>query len=249
MVNIFFMDHTAKKNNIDTNKPGDFIEPVFYLGLNKNRKLPTGINPVHAFNCFEYMLKQNPNNLSLHLQRIQHSMSEKNRDELFAATCDLFIILGPLGFPLRKRLFIYCKKALNQNQSEILSSHLGETYLTSSFAALPDNCFFKKSPIELIELCDFSTPDSQDHEDVLHVAESYIENSQFDTALDYMLTQLEQNPENEELTVKLLSLYKALDYANEFQRAYNKFSNYSATSEYWNEMKQYFLNQGTTSEQ
>ena len=243
MVDMFFMDHAINKDSIDTNIIGDFIEPVFYFGLNKNRKLPAAINPVHAFNCFEYMLKQNPNNLSLHLQRIQHSMSEKNRDELFAATCDLFIILGPLGLPLRQRLFIYCKKALNQNQSEILSSHLGEIYLTSSFAALPDNCLFKKPPFELIEQCDYSTPDSQDHEDVLHVAESYIENSQFDSALDYMLTQLEQDPENEELTVKLLSLCKALDYANEFHSAYNKFSNHSATSKYWNDMKQYFSNQ------
>ena len=237
------MDHAINKDSIDTNIIGNFIEPVFYFGLNKSRKLPTGIHPVHAFNCFEYMLKQNPNNLSLHLQRIQHSMSEKNRDELFAATCDLFIILGPLGLPLRQRLFLYCKKALNQNQSEVLSSHLGEIYLTSRFAALPDNCFFKKSPVKLIELCDFSTPDSQDDEDVLHVAESYIENSQFDTALDYMQTQIEQDPENEELTVKLLSLYKALGYADKFQCAYNKFSNYSATSEYWNDMKQYFLKQ------
>ena len=245
MVDIFFMDHAAN-NNIDTNKPGDFIEPVFYLGLNKNRKLPTGINPVHAFNCFEYSLKQKPNDLSCHLQRIQHSMSEKNKDELFAAICDLFIILGPLGLPLRQRLFSYYNKALNQKQSEILSSHLGETYLTSGFVSLPDNCFFKKAPVELIELCNYTSADtvyqSQDNEDVLHVAESYIENSQFDTALNYMLTQLEQDPENQELTKKLLSIYKALDYANEFQSAYNKFSSYSATSEYWNELKQYFLN-------
>jgi hypothetical protein len=174
-------------------------------------------------------------------------MSEKNRDKLFAAICDLFIILGPLGLPLRQRLFIYCKKALNQKQTEILNSHLGETYLTSGFVSLPDNCFFKKTPVELIELCDYSSADiqyqSQDNEDVLHVAESYIENSQFETALNYMLTQLEQDPENKELTKKLLSIYKALDYANEFQGAYNKLSNYSATSEYWNDMKQYFLNQ------
>ena len=75
-----------------------------------------------------------------------------------------------------------------------------------------------------------------------------IENSQFDTALDYMLTQLGQDPENEKLTEKLLSIYKALDYTNKFQSAYNKFSNNLATSKYWNDMKQYFLNQGTVSE-
>jgi len=238
------MNLAVDTNTIDLS---NFIEPVFYFGLNKNRKLPVGINPVHAFNCFEYRLKQKPNDLSCHLQRIQLSLSTNNRDKLFAAICDLFITLGPLGLPLRQRLFIHFKKVLNQKQTEILSSHLNETYLTSGFASLPDNCFFKKSPIELIELCDFSSADtqheSQDKEDVLHVAESYIENSQFDTALNYMLTQLEQDPENQELTKKLLSIYKALDYANEFHSAYNKFSSYSATSEYWNEMKPYFVKQ------
>lgn len=247
MVDILFMDLTVDTNTIDTNNYCGVIEPIFYFGLNKKRKLPAYINPAHAFNCFEYRLKQKPNDLSCHLQRIQLSMAEKNRDKLFAAICDLFIILGPLGLPLRQRLFVYCKKALNQKQTEILNSHLGETYLTSDFASLPNNCFFKKTPVELIEPCNYSSTDtqyrSQDNEEVLHVAESYIENSQFDTALDYMLTQLEQNPENKELTKKLLSIYKALDYTNEFQSAYNKFSNHSATCKYWNDMKQYFLNQ------
>ena len=247
MVDMFFMSHAVDKNTIDTDKFSDAIEPVFYFGLNKNRKLPACINPVHAFNSFEYRLKQKPNDLSCHLQRMQHSMSEKNRDELFAAICDLFIILGPLGLPLRQRLFSYYNKALNQKQTEMLSSHLDETCLTSGFVSLPDKCFFKKSPVALIKLCDYTSADtlyqSQDNEDVLHVAESYIENSQFDTALNYMLTQLEQDPENQELTKKLLSIYKALDYANKFQSAYNKFSSYSATSKYWNEMKQYFVNQ------
>ena len=237
------MNHSVDNNNNDINKFSDLVEPIFYFGLKKSRKIPGYIKPERAFNCFEYSLKLNPNNLSCHLQRIQFSMSEKNRDELFAAICDLFIILGPLGLPLRQRLFAYCKNRLDQNQTEILSSFLVEKHLTSNTASLPDNCFFKKRPVELTALSDCSGPDSQEPEDVLHVAESYIENSQFDTALEYMLTHLEQNPENEELTVKLLGLYKALGYRDEFQRAYNKFSNHSATSQYWDDMKQYFLNQ------
>jgi hypothetical protein len=112
---------------------------------------------------------------------MDYTVNKKNIDtsklsDLFAAICDLFIILGPPGLPLRQRLFIYCKTALNKKQTEILSNHLGETYLTCGSSSLPDNCFFKKAPIELIELCDYSEPDLQDHEDVLHVVESYIEN-------------------------------------------------------------------------
>ncbi len=58
-----------------------------------------------------------------------------------------------------------------KKQTEILSNHLGETYLTSGSSSLPDNCFFKKAPFELIELCNYSEPDLQDHKDVLHVAD------------------------------------------------------------------------------
>jgi tetratricopeptide (TPR) repeat protein len=211
--------------------------------LNKSRNLPAGINPTHTLNSFEYTLKEKPSDLSCHLQRIQFSISEKDNEALFAAVCDLFIVLGPLGLPLRQRLFSYCRKLLDPKQTEIINSHLAEKHLTNDYASLPDNCFFKKIQLELIESHDCSPSDTQKAENILDIAESYIENSQFDTALEYMQSCLEQNPEDKTLTIKLLALYRALNYADKFQSAYKKFSNNVATSLYWNDAKQYFLNQ------
>jgi len=235
------MNPSVSKSDIDN--LNDFIEPGFYLGLNKDRKLPAGINPVHAFSSFEYRLKQNPKDLSCHLQRIQFSITDKNRDELFASICDLFIILGEQGQPLRQRLFSTCGKALDPRQAALIKTHLAEKYLSANFESLPDNCYFKKEAVKLVEQSEHSNSEEKSGEDILHIAESYIENSQFDTALEYMQQHLEQGPKNKALTLKLISLYKALNYADKFHSAYEKFSKNVATSLYWNDAKQHFLNQ------
>ena len=232
------MNHTACKS--DTEYLNDFIEPGFYLGLNKDRNLPAGIYPAHAFNSFEYRLKQNPKDLSCQLQRIQFSATDKNRSELFASICDLFIVLGEQGLPLRQRLFDTCNKALDQQQVAILETHLTEKHLSEDCDALPDNCYFKKESVSVVELTERVINGTEGSEDILHIAESYIENSQFDTALEYMQEHLEQIPENKALTLKLISLYKALNCADKFHSAYKKFSNNVATSLYWNDAKQHF---------
>jgi len=238
------MNHTAF-NSSDTSQFNNHVEPVFYSSLNKNKKLPVYLDSVHVFNFFEYALKKKPNDLSCHIQRIEFSISEKNTNELYSALCDLFIVLGPLGLPLRKRLFSCCKKYLTQYHIKLLSSYLGDQFLTNNMALLPDSCFFKKLPFDVVEFGVHLIPESKGDEDVLYIAESYIENSQFETALEYMLNKLERDPENVELTKKLLSTFKALDYKKEFQNAYDRFSKNSATSEYWHEMNQYFLKQKT----
>lgn len=233
------MNHSIDKINI--NDISTLIEPVFYYGLNKSTRVPECLDPKHAYNSFEYMLKQNPKDLSCHLQRIHFSLSLKSNDKVFAAISDLFIILGEQGLPLRQRLFNSCKKLLDKKQIEILGNYLTANVLTRELVFLPDNCFFKKRPLELIQLRDRSMPDAQEHEDVLLTADSYIENSQFEIALEYMISHLEQDPENEDLTIKLIKLYKALGYIDEFQNAYYKFADNLITSRFWDDAKQYFL--------
>lgn len=239
------MEHMTATNfnlNTENSDHSSYLEPSFYFGLNKSRKLPAGIKPEHTLNSFEYWLKQKPGDLACHLQRIQFSVSERNKKELFAAICDLFIVLGPLGLPLRQRLFTCYRKSLDQDQSELIDNFLGEKYLTSDMASLPDNCFLKKAPVDLVKWQDSTVPDTAAHEDILHIAESYIENSQFDEALEHMYSHLEQSPDNEELTIKLIDLYKALDYKDKFQMAYKVFSKNLITSRYWSEAMQHFLN-------
>ena len=229
----------------DVEKLSDYIEPAFYFGIAKDRKLPDHANHTHTENSFEYRLKSSPNDLSCHLQRLQFFASEKNSDGLFTSICDLFIVLGSQGLPLRQRLVASCKRALNQQQTEFLESHLTEKTLSADSDTLPDACFFKAQSFELIEP-ETETPattETKEPEDVLHIAESYIENSQFDTALEYMQEHLTQNPKNKALTLKLISLYKALNCADKFKNAYTKFSDNVTTSLYWNDAKQHFSGQ------
>ena len=222
------------------------IEPMFYFGLQKKNQIPEALTPAQVNNYFEYSLRENPNDLSRHLQRVQFAMSKDHETDLFAALCDLFITLGTLGEPLRLRMLRLSKKKLAPEHLKLLLRHLKNNRLESEQGLLPETCLFQNKGIEFIKICtrDSSTEIStqgKSIDDILHTADSYIENSQFDTALDYMTRQLEQDPENEELTIKLISLYKALNYFMQFKDGYEKFANNLLTSRYWDDAKQYFL--------
>ena len=223
------------------------VEPVFYYGLKKNRHIPSHITEKHAFSCFEYWLKKKPEDLACHLQRIQFSLSVKNQEKLFAAICDLFIILSDQGKPLRQRVLSGYKKFLTNKQHSMLSQHLTEKTLTADMHELPYHCFYKKKVIQPAQLCTRIAPAQQTNINNLNniaiTVDSYIENSQFEIALEYMEQHLEQNPDDEATTIKLIELYKALSYSEAFQNAYNKFSNHLMNAHYWDEAKQYFLNQ------
>lgn len=235
------MHHSIEKNTIDNFMA--LSEPAFYYGLKNSSKVPDSLLPNRVLNYFEYSLKQNPEDLSLHLQRIQFVLTVQDKEELYAALCDLFIILGSQGLLLRQRLFAYSKRKLDQKQIDVLTNHLTEDYLTSDMQYLPSRCFFKTPPIELIKLFDQLESDVQEIEDVLHTADSYIENSQFDTAKEYITEHLERDLDNEALTIKLISLYVAIGDENDFQNAFNKFANNLMTSRHWDDAQQYFLKQ------
>jgi len=231
------------KNNGNNEKLNELIEPSFYLDLNKARQLPERADSIRVFNHFEYSLKQNPNDLSCHLQRLQFCVSNKNRDALFAAICDLFIVLGDQGLALRQRLFNTYSKVLTPEQCTLISAYMAEQGLSEDNKSLPDGCFFKKEVTELFRKTKSSASEEKNGEDVLHIAESYIKNSQFDTALEYMHRHLAQSPKNKALTLRLISLYKELNYVEKFHSAYEQFSKNITTSLYWKGAKQHFLNQ------
>lgn len=224
------------------NAAADF-EPVFYFGLGKNSQVPEDFTSVQLKNYFEYRLKQNPNDLSCHLQRIQFALNEKKNNELFAALCDLFIILGDLGQPLRQRLFHLSKIKLDQHQAQLLLSHMREHQLGNDLPDLPGNCLFKKRKMALIKFGERSTVAPNETEDIFQTIDSFIENSQFDIALTYMTDYLEQDNDNEQLTLKLIDLYKSLNKVDEFQKAYDQFANNLLTSQYWDNARQFFLDQ------
>ncbi|MCU7800897.1 MAG: hypothetical protein KZQ70_12315, partial [gamma proteobacterium symbiont of Lucinoma myriamae] len=100
---------------------------------------------------------------------------------------------------------------------------------------MPEQCFFKKENVNLIEFSSSQITKTNKSEDILHTADSYIEHSQFETALNYMRNHLEHEQDNIELTIKLISLYKALRNRNEFDKAYERFSSNGVTVRYWND--------------
>ena len=222
---------------MDTLHSEDF-EPVFHFGEKKKFSLPDNCNDNKVSNYFEYHLKQNPKNLCCHLQRIQYALKSSQNNQLFVSLCDLFIILGSLGQPLRQRLLRLSKKILTIDQINLLIHIIAnKTFIKQA----PNDCCFKAENTEFIEICHRETHAYS--EDTLKTADSYIENSQFDSAIEYMFNQLSDDPDNQELTVKLIDLYKAMSYSDQFNNAYQKFSDNLLTAQDWDDGQQFFVSQ------
>jgi hypothetical protein len=218
-------------------------EPVFYFGVEKNKPLTHSLYSRHSRNHLEYILRQQPKNLACHLQRIKWILHTKKRHGLFSALCDLFIILGEQGLALRTTLIDSARQYLSAEQFKFLSKHLSDELMTDDLVALPEQCFFKSSSVHLLH-SETSIEEAQvpeDTEDQLATIESYIENSQFNSAEQYILELLNNEPENEALTIKLINLYQALNESEKFDSAYEQFANSLLTSRYWDAGKQYFL--------
>ncbi len=200
--------------------------------------------PESMASFFEYRLKQQPSDLICHLQRIEFFLYRKHLSRLFAALCDLFIVLEDSGHALRQRLYEHTKNILNTSQSTFLEQALSKK-LDNTDTFLPQDCLFKNTYGDL--LTDFVTNmDSNiDSEDIVATADSYIENSQFDAALEYMTEHLKQQPDNKVLTRKLIELYQVLNMEHEFNQAYQQFADQAftaqlSTAELWSKAKQTF---------
>ncbi len=233
-----------KPSSIQYDKISTDFEPAFYFAhagrVSKQRiSMKADFLPDSMAAFFEYRLKQQPADLNGHLQRIEFFLYRKHSSRLFAALCDLFIVLGDSGRALRQRLCESAKNILDAGQSTFLEQALSQK-LDNNDNFLPRDCLFKNTHGEL--LTDFVTDRDNrlDSEDILATADSYIENSQFEAALEYMTEYLKQQPDNKALTARLIELYQILNMEQAFNQAYRQFADQASTGHLWSEAKQAF---------
>lgn len=233
------MNQSSNQNTIENLTSS--IEPCFYSNFNDTHEILNCLSYDHALNHFEYILRRNSKNLLFHLRRIQLTLLKQNKEHLFAALCDLFFILGRLGLPLRKRMLYQSKQHLDDRQIELLCHGFKQNSSTSENNTLPEHSFLKKESLELLDMCQKQRSEHESLENITEIVNSYVENSQFDIALEYLTEQLDMDPENESLTQELIKLYKMLDSKSKFQIAYDKYADHLMTSKYWDDAMQHFL--------
>jgi len=234
--------------NISEQEQNTFFEPIFYfvnkIGMNKlakNQLSPKAdFLPESLGHFFEYQLRLKPDNLSCHLQRIEFFLYRRKIQQAYTALCDLFIILGSSGEALRQRLWQSTRKLFNNRQVEMLEQALKNHQLTDNHPLLPAECLFRDRQKYLLTDIITIPDDATNNEDILLTADSYIENSQFEAAMDYISRHLQQDSGNKELTSRLLYLYKALNLNDEFQLAYQQYAQQTNTAQLWNEAKTFF---------
>lgn len=237
-----------EQTRIQTHNDASYFEPAFYFassnkGFRQQISMKSNFLPDSLAGFFEYQLRQKPDNLNCHLQRIEFFLYRKKINPAFSALCDLFIILGDSGQALRRRLWQSTQNYLDLQQQQILKPALNNK-LKNNNPLLPSDCLFKNNPITLLSNI-IQNNNSEHHtytenEDILITINSYIENSQFDAALEYMTEHLQQEPDNKALTSKLISLYQAMDMKQEFAQAYDQFANQESTTQLWRDAQQRF---------
>lgn len=75
----------------------------------------------------DYLSRQvarKPEDLRSHLQRINLCLQQRDREGTYGALLDLFIVLGPKGLPLRRRIFRSTLRLLNKEQYRAFLQHM-----------------------------------------------------------------------------------------------------------------------------
>lgn len=178
-----------------------------------------------ALNYLIYCVVRNPSDLISHMRRIILHEKIGDRDSLYAALIDLFIVLGAKGRSLRIRLL----KRYRSRLSRACYLALASSFQHPITAA--DNLFCRASVLSkgITGTCSLVRPVSEtgaiESTDPLKEAREYLEYSQIDEARQVLERAVLDNPETIEFQTELLELYRAGRDMENFQKIHRELMN------------------------
>lgn len=101
------------------------VEPLFLLsneqGLNQK---PEGLPGERYFDYLSQMVRRRPQELSLHIRRINAAQALQDQDRVAAAMLDMFIVLGAGGRDLKIRMLRHAAPAMHPGHVQVMRSIL-----------------------------------------------------------------------------------------------------------------------------
>lgn len=195
-------------------------EGAFVLEDFRRLRLSHGINAPESYIFLTRQIQRWPQELSFHVSRIECSLRMNNEDAVYAAVMDLFFILEDKGKALRKRVIDKLgNKLSNELKSAFEQVISGQTTLRSlpisSLSVLHDGLL-----TEHINL-DLPVSSSQITAlDPVNTARLCMESGQIEQAQEILESQLEIEPEREEIRTDLLEIYCATRDKARFMTSY-----------------------------
>jgi hypothetical protein len=185
-------------------------DPAFVIP--ESAKLPlrrlTGDSDLGAF--LAHQVARTPNDLQPHVQRIYLHVTQTNAVEGYGALVDLFIVLGPRGGPLRRRVLKTARPLLEPRQYEALVHKLeGGLHAADAIPSAPASMLSKgiRGAHQLVERV---TTRAAGMQDPLDEARSCLEYGQVEQARELLEDALLSEPWRLDLHGDLLEIYRAM---------------------------------------
>lgn len=196
-------------------------EGVFERARFRKLRISRRLNTESSYEFLCRQIQRYPKKLAFHFCRVKYAIKMKDSEILYAAVLDLFYVLGNNGNSLRKKILSNLGNLMNESHrsslEQVLSGNLSSRNLPfSSRSILHDGVSHENS----IELFDTSIKAEQSVLDPVNTARMCLEAGQLDQAQEILESQLEIEPEREEIRTDLLEIYCATKDAQSFKTSY-----------------------------
>ena len=184
------------------------------------RDFPVAGLEVPYLRHLEQRILRHPRDLLSHVRRLFLARALGDNDAIMGALADLFLVLGPRGRQLRKRLFVFVEDQLTPRQCGFFAAHLENGIEATE--AIPDIPESRLSKRVLGTTTIVVRSENQDRGKAgpVSLARESIANGQYDVALALLEGALDADPGNKEVCAELLELYARKNLRSNFFRTY-----------------------------
>lgn len=195
-------------------------EGAFILDDFRNLRLSRGINAVKSYAFLTRQIQRRPQELAFHVCRIKCALQMRDEEAVYAAVLDLFSILDDKGLALRKRMLSKVADSLSSQIKTELGQVLSGQLSAQSLPYCACSVLHEGMSVERVDL-GLPTPDKQVTAlDPVNTARLCLESGQIEQAQEILESQLEIEPEREEVKADLLEIYCATRNASSFKASY-----------------------------
>ena len=191
------------------------INAAFYIPDCRKLKLNTAGWSKDAADYLMHAIARSPNNLHHHVQRINLYILKQDKEHLYGALLDLFIVLANHGMPLRERMLKAAQPLLHDHDYQSLQKHLEAGLTAKDVVTQHKNSILSNgisSPHQLITRC---REQDDSFQDPVVEARDHLQYGQIDAAREVLEVSIKSEPERMELYLELLDIYQ---YTNDGER-------------------------------
>jgi len=203
---------------------GDSSDPAFRLSGSRGLQIdPTGWG-TRALDHFAHVISIHSADLLVHVQRINLCVAQSDRNGVYGALLDLFLVLGAKGAALRKRMCEIAAPSLSHTMREFFSDNLESGVSATDVLPLSLTSVLSRGLRGTTELVQRVGASGVGTRDPLDEANECLEYGQIDAARSILEAAVLEQPDRAELHNDLLEIYRRTEDFENFREMHQKLS-------------------------